>query len=324
MLVLLSALARHPRAARRSSRARPRRRGASPSQPPTGTASPTAGPRAPRRPCPRRAGAGDPVLVGAGDIGDCATRRTRRRPRSWTTSRGPSSRPATTPTRRARPRASRLLRRRRGAVTGSRTRPAPGNHDWRDGPPGGLLRLLRDGGHGPDGGSWYSYDLGTWHVIVLDSECAKVGGCEPDSAQGRWLAADLAANRCVAARWRSGTTRGSAPGRARRRPSMAPFWRALYDAGVDVIVNGHDHDYERFAPQDPRWRRGPRPRASASSSSGPVARAPGFASRRAEQRAAAAGRPRRLRVDAAGRRVRLASSSRRAVDFRDLGTASCH
>lgn len=133
-----------------------------------------------------------------------------------------------------------------------RIRPAPGNHDW---DPGSLDAYAATFGAaaaaGPGGASWYAYDLGSWHIVVLDSSCERVGGCGPDSAQGAWLAADLAASgaRCTLAifhhpRFSSGAAHGN-------DPSVDPLWRALYAAGADVIVNGHDHDYERFAPQDP-------------------------------------------------------------------------
>jgi hypothetical protein len=135
-----------------------------------------------------------------------------------------------------------------------RTWPAAGNHDWRTTDLAGYRDYFGPAATGPDGASWYARDLGTWRVIVLDSDCEEVDGCGPDSPQGRWLAAELAASRatCTVAifhvpRFSSGDEHGS-------DPSMDPFWRALYAAGVDVIVNGHDHDYERFAPQDPDGR----------------------------------------------------------------------
>jgi hypothetical protein len=135
-----------------------------------------------------------------------------------------------------------------------RTRPAPGNHDWGTRGLAGYRDYFGDAAAGPGGSSWYSYELGAWHVIVLDSECDKVDGCGPDSPQGEWLAADLAASQatCTIAifhipRFSSGEEHGN-------DPDMDAFWRPLYAAGVDVIVNGHDHDYERFAPQDPDGR----------------------------------------------------------------------
>ena len=110
-----------------------------------------------------------------------------------------------------------------------------------------------DAAKGPDGSSWYSYDLGTWHVIVLDSMCSKVGGCDPASPQGRWLAADLAASdaTCTLAIFHHPRFTSGEHGDTQ---AMDGFWRPLYAAGVEVVVNGHDHDYERFKPQDPDGR----------------------------------------------------------------------
>jgi hypothetical protein len=133
-----------------------------------------------------------------------------------------------------------------------RTRPAPGNHDWGTDDLAGYLDYFGDAA-APEGTPWYSFDLGSWHVIVLDSECRKAGGCDPDSDQGRWLAADLAANEtaCTAAIFHYPLFSSGEHGNIKR---VAPFWDALYAAGADVILNGHDHDYERFAPQDPTGR----------------------------------------------------------------------
>ncbi len=131
-----------------------------------------------------------------------------------------------------------------------RTRPVPGNHDWHTNDLAGYFSYFGAAARGPDGNAWYSYDLGSWHVIMLDSECAKFDGCGADSTQGRWLEADLAASdaTCTVAMWHKPRFSSGEHGNDR---SVAPFWTQLYDAGVDVIVNGHDHDYERFAPQDP-------------------------------------------------------------------------
>ena len=132
----------------------------------------------------------------------------------------------------------------------TRTRPAAGNHDWRTRDAAGYLGYFGARATNEDGGTWYSYDLGGWHVVVLDSDCDAVDGCGPGSAQGDWLADDLATSdaRCTAAIWHhprfsSGDHGGDTV--------VDPFWRALYAAGVEIVVNGHDHDYERFAPQDP-------------------------------------------------------------------------
>jgi alkaline phosphatase len=130
-----------------------------------------------------------------------------------------------------------------------RTRPVPGNHDYGTSDAAGYLAYWGSRAR-PNGTTWYSFDAGAWHVIMLDSNCDKVGGCGPESAQGRWLAADLAASdaQCTLAifhhpRWSSGEH-----GNDR---DMDAFWRPLHAAGADLIVNGHDHDYERFAPLDP-------------------------------------------------------------------------
>jgi hypothetical protein len=98
---------------------------------------------------------------------------------------------------------------------------------------------------------YYSYELGTWHVVVLNTNCGQpgVGGCGATSAQGRWLAADLAAHptQCILAywhlpRWKQDGTLSS--------PSSY-FATALYNAGAEVVLSGNNHFYARFAPQDP-------------------------------------------------------------------------
>ena len=131
----------------------------------------------------------------------------------------------------------------------ARTRPTAGNHDHDTADLAGYLGYF-GGAAAPQGTSWYSYDLGTWHVIALDATCDAVGGCGPDSAQGRWLAADLAASTatCTLAIWHQPRFSSGLHG---NDTQVAPFWDALYAAGADAVVNGHDHDYERFAPQDP-------------------------------------------------------------------------
>jgi hypothetical protein len=134
----------------------------------------------------------------------------------------------------------------------TRTRPAAGNHDWGTKDLAGYLGYF-GAAAAPEGKSWYSYDLGAWHVIVLDSDCDQVKGCAPGSAQGKWLAADLAATKakCTIAIWHHPRFSSGEHG---DDTDVGPFWKALYDAGADVVVNGHDHDYERFAPQDAAGR----------------------------------------------------------------------
>ncbi len=96
------------------------------------------------------------------------------------------------------------------------------------------------------GKGYYSYDLGAWHVVVIDSNFGTGAG----SPQLRWLQSDLATNRrlCTLAYWHH--PRFSS-GRHGNHPRMEPVWEALYEAGADVVISGHDHTYERFARQAP-------------------------------------------------------------------------
>ena len=100
---------------------------------------------------------------------------------------------------------------------------------------------------------YFSFDIGAWHVIVLNSSCSQVGGCRETSAQGEWLRSDLAAhaNRCTLAFWHIPLF--SSGGRA--NATYGTFWEALYEYGADVVLNAHDHIYERFAPQTPSGER---------------------------------------------------------------------
>ncbi|HZC65246.1 MAG TPA: metallophosphoesterase [Candidatus Dormibacteraeota bacterium] len=132
----------------------------------------------------------------------------------------------------------------------SRTRPAVGNHEFHSAGATFYFQYFGDAaGSSQDG--FYSYELGAWHIVVLNSECKEVGGCNAGSRQEKWLRADLAAHpaACTLAYFHkplfsSGAKHGD-------DPEIKPLWQALYDANADVVVNGHDHDYERFAPQDP-------------------------------------------------------------------------
>ena len=105
---------------------------------------------------------------------------------------------------------------------------------------------------GQRGRGWYSFNLGTWHLIALNGNCdqAAVGGCGPDSEQLRWLHADLRAHPrgCRLAFWHQPRF---STGPHFNNAAYDGFWRALYGARVDVVLNGHDHNYERFAPIDP-------------------------------------------------------------------------
>jgi len=135
----------------------------------------------------------------------------------------------------------------------ARTRPAAGNHDYETRNARGYFDYFGEAA-GNRGEGYYSYDLGAWHIVVLNSNCEQVGGCGASSRQGRWLRADLAAHpaTCTLAYWHhplfsSGKEHGG-------DEAMGPSWQALYDAGADVVLSAHEHHYERFAPQDPDGR----------------------------------------------------------------------
>jgi hypothetical protein len=103
---------------------------------------------------------------------------------------------------------------------------------------------------GAPGQGWYSFDLGGWHVVVLNSNCIDIGGCGAGSVEEQWLAADLAAHpaTCTLAYWHEPRFTSAFAG---DNPSMDAFWRDLYAAHVDLVLNGHAHVYERFVPQNP-------------------------------------------------------------------------
>src|SRR5688500_15605425 len=129
-----------------------------------------------------------------------------------------------------------------------RTRPAVGNHDLSGDGGEAYFRYFGDGA-GVPGEGWYSYDIGDWHIVVLNSNCELIL-CTPGSAQYEWLVDDLAAApvRCTLAymhhpRFSSGPHGDYAP--------VSPLWDALHAAAADVVLVGHDHLYERFATQTP-------------------------------------------------------------------------
>ena len=146
-----------------------------------------------------------------------------------------------------------------------RTRPALGNHEYLT--PGAAGYFAYFGGRGAPPLGYYSYELGSWHVVVLNStpqwalcqpqeglnppsSAADGRACPPDAAQQAWLAADLAAhpNRCTLAYFHHPRFSSGLHG---NQYEMQEFWDILYAGGVDLVISGHDHDYERFAPQDP-------------------------------------------------------------------------
>jgi hypothetical protein len=101
---------------------------------------------------------------------------------------------------------------------------------------------------------YYSYDIGAWHLVVLNSNCSPVGGCDRGSRQAQWLTADLAAhpNTCTLVYMHHPRFSSGHHG---DQDQSAYLWQIMYQAGVDVELSGHDHDYERFAPQTPQGTR---------------------------------------------------------------------
>ena len=138
---------------------------------------------------------------------------------------------------------------------GRRVRPAPGNHEYVTSGAAGYFDYF-GAAAGARSAGYYAYDVGTWRVLALNSNCATVP-CARGSRQERWLARELASHRrrCVLAYWHHPRFSSGPHG---NEEAVAPLWRTLYRAGADVVLSGHDHDYERFAPQDPEGRADPR------------------------------------------------------------------
>ena len=135
------------------------------------------------------------------------------------------------------------------------THPVAGNHEYLTRNAVGYFGYFGLAAGEPTRG-YYSYEIGTWHIIALNSNCEQVGGCGAGSPQELWLKADLAAHPvpCILAYWHHPRFSSGVHG---DDPTYDAFWRDLYDAGVDVVLVGHDHHYERFAPQDPSGRADP-------------------------------------------------------------------
>jgi Tol biopolymer transport system component len=145
-------------------------------------------------------------------------------------------------------------------------RPVVGNHEYRVPGAAGYFDYFNgvgipDGPAGPRDKGYYSYDLGRWHIVALNSQCSHptndnpyAADCQAGSAQEQWLRADLAANpsRCTLAYWHHPLISAGLPN---LNAAVQPLYQALYDGGVDVLLTGHDHGYERFAPMDPALNR---------------------------------------------------------------------
>ena len=127
--------------------------------------------------------------------------------------------------------------------------PVPGNHEYKTRKAAGYFGYFQAAA-GPSPAGYYSFDLGGWHLVALNSNCAKVGGCGVGSPQEQWLRADLAAHpaACTLAYWHHARFSSGANG---DDASVTPLFQALYDGGADVVLVAHSHQYERFAPLDP-------------------------------------------------------------------------
>jgi hypothetical protein len=140
------------------------------------------------------------------------------------------------------------------------THPVIGNHEYETPRAAGYFAYFGRAAGDPRK-AYYSFDLGRWHIVVLNTACERIGGCAAGSPQQRWLVGDLATHRtrCTLAAWHE--PRWSS-GQHGSDPALQTLWEDLHAGGVDVVVAGYDHDYERFHPLDahgkPDSRRGVR------------------------------------------------------------------
>lgn len=128
-------------------------------------------------------------------------------------------------------------------------RPVPGNHEYETPHAAGYFAYFSARAGDPLTG-YYSFDRGGWHFIAINANCGDVGGCNEGSPEERWLKADLARHKagCILAYWHQ--PRFSS-GFHHSDPAYIAFWQDLYAAKADLVLNGHDHLYERFGPQTP-------------------------------------------------------------------------
>jgi hypothetical protein len=129
-------------------------------------------------------------------------------------------------------------------------RPAVGNHEYYTAAAVPYYAYFGSVAGDPAQG-WYSFDVGAWHVVELNSNCADVGGCGLTSPQAQWLTTDLATNPAACTLAFFHHPRFSSGGEHGGDTTFDAFWQLLYAGGADLILNGHDHDFERFSPQSP-------------------------------------------------------------------------
>jgi len=134
-----------------------------------------------------------------------------------------------------------------------RTQPAVGNHEYNTKGAAAYFAYFGAGASDPTKG-YYSYDLGQWHIIVINSNCSEIGGCQAGSPQLQWLQSDLASHQsdCTLAYMHHPLFNTGFHGNT---DELKTIWQTLYDAGADVVIAGHDHNYQRFTPQDPNGKK---------------------------------------------------------------------
>jgi len=142
-----------------------------------------------------------------------------------------------------------------------RTRPAPGNHEYNGSEASGYFRYWGKQAGEPEKG-YYSYDLGAWHIVVLNTNCSvkDLGGCDKDSPEETWLRQDLAlhAKACILAYGHHALFSSGVFPKHARHPELQAFWADLYATHADLIIAAHEHSYERFAAQNPEGVAEPR------------------------------------------------------------------
>jgi hypothetical protein len=201
----------------------------------------------------------------------------------------------------------------------ARTRPSPGNHDYHVSGASGYFNYF-GARAGPSRRGYYSYDVGSWHIVSLDSEI-NAGVSSPQAA---WLRNDLASHpsKCTLAYWHkplftSGRTHPP-------EVAMRPLFTVLYNAGADIVLSGHNHQYERFAPQSPNGQAAPsRGIRQFVVGTGGVSLYP-FASARANSQVRYNGGYGVLKLSLNSGSYSWRFISVAGKTFTDAGTASCH
>jgi hypothetical protein len=139
----------------------------------------------------------------------------------------------------------------------AKTYPVTGNHEYQTSGASGYYQYWQqktgqDAGHQATNG-YYSVEVGAWHIVVLNSNCSAAGGCGATSPQVQWLQADLQAHpaQCTLAAWHHPLFNGTKNATIKTNSAFKPLWDVLYQRGAEIVLNGHVHHYERFAPQTP-------------------------------------------------------------------------